>query len=318
MVISLYRIDYSFTAPGYNDDISGFIVIEDGYDTDGSFHTTSVIVLDKISIIQYLLGSLESTVYVRAFPDYYDDVDLDDLDVMSYLMKDDSLFTSLIVGIHNSGYDIEYESFLTVYLTYAYLTSDSLQIGDKILEINGSTDFQAAYSDIECEDSVEFKILRDDEELTVNAINNEHDDGSCSIGISLAYFTELLETEIDYQIIDTNTGGPSGGLMQALFVYNELIETDLAQGLKIAGTGTISLDGSVGYIGSIEQKIITASINNIDIFFVPHLSDSHNDNYIEALKVYNTLDTDMILVGITSFQDAVDYLLNYESGDESE
>ena len=106
--------------------------------------------------------------------------------------------------------------------------------------------------------------------------------------------------------------------MQALFVYNELIETDLAQGLKVAGTGTISLDGSVGYIGGIEQKIITASINNIDIFFVPHLSDSHNDNYIEALKVYNTLETDMILVGITSFQDAVDYLLNYESGDESE
>ena len=249
--------------------------------------------------MQYILGSLESTVNLRAFPDFYDNVDLDDLDTMSYLMKDDSLSTSLIIGIDNSGFTIEYESYLTVYLTFDYLTSDSLIIGDKILEINGL-------------------ILREDEELTVHAVNNIIDDDSCSIGLSLAYFTELVTTEVDYEIIETNTGGPSGGLMQALFVYNQLIETDLTHGLKIAGTGTINLDGSVGYIGSIEQKIITADINNIDIFFVPHITDSHEDNYIEALKVYNTLDTDMILVGITSFQDAVDYLLAYESGDDGE
>ena len=142
MVISLYRIDYSLTAPGCNDDISTFIIIEDGSISSSSFHTTSVIVLDKISIIQYLIGSFEKTVSVRAFPDYYENVDLDDLDVMSYLMKDDSLFTSLVVGINNSGHDIEYDTYLTVYLTYSYLSANSLQIGDKILEINGSTDFQ--------------------------------------------------------------------------------------------------------------------------------------------------------------------------------
>ncbi len=318
MFISIYRIDYSLTAPGCNDDISTFIIIEDGYATSSSFHTTSVVVLDKISIIQYLVGSFENTVSIRDFPDYYDDVDLDDLDVMSYLMRDDSIFTSLIVGIHNSGHNIEYETYLTVYLTYNFLTSDSLQIGDKILEINGSTDFQTAYADIECEDIVKFKIIRDGEELIVYATNNQHDNETCSIGINLAYYTELVNTDVNYEIIDTNVGGPSGGLMQALFIYNELIETDLAGGLRIAGTGTINVDGSVGYIGGVKQKIITASLNDIDIFFVPHLSDSHNDNYIEALKVYNTLDTEMILVGVSTFLEAVDYLQNYESGDASE
>ena len=318
MVISLYRIDYSLTAPGCNDDISTFIIIEDGSISSSSFHTTSVIVLDKISIIQYLIGSLEETVSVRAFPDYYENVDLDDLDVMSYLMKDDSLFTSLVVGINNSGHDIEYDTYLTVYLTYSYLSANSLQIGDKILEINGSTDFQAAIDDFECEDIVEFKIIRDNEELIVYATNNLHDNGTCTIGINLAYYTELIDTDVNYEIIETNTGGPSGGLMQALFVYNELIETDLVENLRIAGTGTINVDGSVGPIGGIKQKVITASLNNIDIFFVPYLSDSHNDNYIQALEVYNTLDTEMILVGVSSFQDAVDYLRNYENGDANE
>mgnify|MGYP001017574266 FL=1 len=50
----------------------------------------------------------------------------------------------------------------------------------------------------------------------------------------------------------------------------------------------------------------------MDIFFVPHLSDSENDNYIKALTIYNKLDTDMILVPVSSFEEALNYLLALE------
>ncbi len=318
MGVSTFKIDYSITAPGFNEDISSFIVIEEAYHTSSSFHTTSVVVLDGVTILQYLLGNIENTVTVENFPDYYDNLDLNDLDKMSYLMKDDSLFTSLLVGIEYAGYNVNYATYLTVYLTFDYLTPDSLMIGDKILEINGSIDYENAISDIQCNDVVEFKILRNNEEMTVHAKKNELDDGSCSLGVYLAHYTEIIDTTINYEIIDTNIGGPSGGLMQALFIYNQLSENDLAPGLKIAGTGTISIDGTVGYIGGVKQKIITASLNNIDIFFIPHLTDEDDDNYIEALEIYNQLETDMILVGVSSFEEALEYLLNYQVGDVNE
>lgn len=318
MVISLFRIEFSFTAPGFNDAISDFIVINDDYNPSGSFHTTSVLSVDKITILQYIIGELESKVTIEEFPDYYKNVDLDDLNVMSYLMKDDSLATSLIIGIDNSGFEIDYDSYLAVYLIYNYLTPDSLKLGDKILEVNGKTSFVETFNNLACYDEVEFKILRNDEEMTVYAINDLRDNGSCSIGVYLSYISEINSTVVEYTLVDTDTGGPSGGLMQSVYIYNQLTELDLGLGLKIAGTGTISVDGSVGAIGGVRQKIITADINKIDIFFIPHLSDDESDNYIEALRTFNTLDTDMVLVGVSSFQEVIDYLLALESGDSNE
>jgi len=315
MVISFYKIDYSFTAPGFNDEINYFIVIEDGYDSNSTFMTTSVIVMDRITITQYLLGKIESNVTVEEFPEIYKDLDLDDLNTMGYLMKDDSLATSLIVGVENAGFNITYETYLTIYMTLDFLTSDSLELGDKILEVNGSTDLETTIDELECGSTVEFKILRGTEEMIVHADKNIQDDGSCPMGIYLYDFTEILDSDIEYSFIDNNTGGPSGGLMQALYVYYELTESDFEFGLRVAGTGTIDPLGNVGPIGGVRQKIITASLNNIDVFFIPHLSDDADDNYIEALEVYNTLDTDMELVGVSSFLEALEYLQALEGGE---
>lgn len=315
MVMSFYKIDYSFTAPGFNDEIGYFIIIIDGENTNSTFMTTSVIVMDRITITQYLLGKIESDVTIEIFPDIYKELDLDDLNTMGYLMKDDSLATSLIVGVENAGFNIIYETYLTVYMTLDFLTSDSLELGDKILEVNGSTDLETTINNLECGTTVEFKILRGTEELTVHANKNVQDDGLCPMGIYLYDFTEILDTNIEYQFVENNTGGPSGGLMQSLYIYYQLTESDFDFGLRIAGTGTIDPLGNVGPIGGVRQKIITASLNNIDVFFIPHLSDDADDNYIVALEVYNSLDTDMELVGVSSFLEALEYLQALEGGE---
>jgi Lon-like protease len=73
-------------------------------------------------------------------------------------------------------------------------------------------------------------------------------------------------------------GGPSAGLMFTLTVYNLLSPVDLTGGHKIAGTGTISPDGSVGPIGGVEQKVAAAEMVGAEYFFSPA------DNYADALK----------------------------------
>ena len=318
MFLSIYRIDYSLIAPGFNDNIGDFIIIEDSYHTGNTFHTTSVIAIDGITPVQYLFGNYSRTVSIKKYPEYFQEIDIDDLTVMSYLMKDDSLATSLVAAINNSDNYITYSSYLTVYLTFNTLTPNSLELGDKILTINGNSDLELALSNVECGDSVDFKVIRDNKVVTVQVVNNDDGDETCSFGMYLDYFTKIIDTNVDYEIVNTNTGGPSGGLMQALYLYFSLVESDLETGLRIAGTGTIDIFGDVGYIGGIEQKIITASMNNIDIFFVPYLSDDDNDNYVKALKIYNTLDTDMELVGVSNLLDAVEYLNNYLRSDHNE
>ena len=84
-----------------------------------------------------------------------------------------------------------------------------------------------------------------------------------------------------------------------------MIEEDITRGLKIAGTGTISIDGTVGAIGGIREKIPTAMDDNIDVFFCVEA------NYEDALEAYNSLPCKekMKLIKISTFYDALEYLM---------
>ncbi len=58
--------------------------------------------------------------------------------------------------------------------------------------------------------------------------------------------------------------------MFSLEIYNQLMEEDLTKGYKIAGTGTIDSEGTVGPIGGIDQKIVAADKAGAEIFFAPN------------------------------------------------
>ena len=74
-------------------------------------------------------------------------------------------------------------------------------------------------------------------------------------------------------------GGPSAGLMFTLAVYNAVTPTDITGGRKIAGTGTINLDGTVGPIGGVQQKVAAAEAAGAEYFLSPV------ENYDDARSV---------------------------------
>jgi Lon-like protease len=84
----------------------------------------------------------------------------------------------------------------------------------------------------------------------------------------------LLETAVDIHLpIDVtinagDVGGPSAGLAFALEILQEL-GRNIVRGHKIAATGEILPDGSVGSIGGIKQKTIGAREAHVDAFLVP-------------------------------------------------
>lgn len=308
LFFSVIPTDYRTVAPGYNNEVGDFVTIANSYPVEGSFHTTSVIVLNRTTILQRWVGEWETRVNVSEYPEYFDYVNLSDLRVSGYLSKDDSLNNSLVVGISRSQNEIDYSVSIMVYLTYTSLNPDTLELGDIILDVNGNTDIFTEVAQVGCNETAVFHALRGEEELYFNITRNEQANGSCIFGMSIRTFVDINDTNIDYVLHDSLTTGSSGGLMQSLYIFNQLTPNDITGGLQIAGTGTINSDGEVGPIGGIRQKIITSAMNGMDIFFVPYLSDNPSDNYITAVEVLSTLDSDMILVPVQTIDDAIAYL----------
>lgn len=115
--------------------------------------------------------------------------------------------------------------------------------------------------------AVELTVLRNGEQSTVSLTPERSTDGSTwMIGIRLR--TEY-DFPIDVAIQLDNVGGPSAGMMFALGIVDTLTPGELNGGEKVAGTGTIEADGTVGPIGGIRQKLYGARDAGARYFLAP-------------------------------------------------
>jgi PDZ domain-containing protein len=64
-------------------------------------------------------------------------------------------------------------------------------------------------------------------------------------------------------------GGPSAGLALTLGLLDVLSAGNLTGGYRIAATGTINLDGTVGDVGGVAQKAVAVRKAGAQVFFVP-------------------------------------------------
>ena len=63
--------------------------------------------------------------------------------------------------------------------------------------------------------------------------------------------------------------GPSAGLAFTLGLMQELDPANLTGGLKVAATGTMSIDGTVGDVGGVAQKTVAVRGAGASVFLVP-------------------------------------------------
>ncbi len=78
---------------------------------------------------------------------------------------------------------------------------------------------------------------------------------------------QLIEKNISFDV--KRTGGPSGGMIFAIGLIELLTPRDILHGRHIAGTGTITIDGRIGPIGGINEKISAAKKAGVEIFLAP-------------------------------------------------
>ena len=138
------------------------------------------------------------------------------------------------------------------------------------------------------------KITEDTELIRLN--------DEAKVGISLALVSEY---RTPYNIeVKTKSGesGPSGGLITALEIYNQITEKDITNGKKIMGTGTIDKDGTVGEIGGVKYKLIGAVKKGAEVFICPE------ENYEEARKVKEENKYNITILSAHTFDEAIEKL----------
>lgn len=197
----------------------------------------------------------------------------------------------------------------------------NIKVGDTITKVNGhhfdtAQGFQKYIAKRKVGSPLTVTYLHDGHQHTVTKPLVKIASSRAGIGIVLTDNVKV-HTKIPVKVNPGQLGGPSGGLMFSLQIYQQLTGQDLRHGRKIAGTGTINPDSSVGEIGGIDKKVIAAHKAGATIFFAPYVKPSklllkyeeqHMTNYQLAKKTAQKSAPGMKVVPVSSFNDAVKYL----------
>ncbi|MGA1404350.1 MAG: PDZ domain-containing protein [Acidimicrobiia bacterium] len=155
-------------------------------------------------------------------------------------------------------------------------------------------------------DVVAIEVLRGGAEepttVQVELIAAPDDSGRTIIGI-MPRDTRTVKTPFEIGIDTDSIGGPSGGLAFTLALLDELSSGSLTGGTKVAVTGTINGDETVGAIGAVRQKAVAARAAGARLFLIP-ASQSAAD-ITAARKIGGAT---MRVETVATLQDALDIL----------
>lgn len=309
-VICNIKLPYYITAPG------GIINVEDRIVLDNKYETKGTLNLLYVSEYEATVASVFLSFILKDWDlNKLEDIQLNnettkEIDIRNKVMLENSYQNAILVAYQKAKKEVKINDKKNIVV--ATTVDNNLKIGDEILNVDGIDienigQLKNVINRKEVEDSINVKIIRDNKQIDVTtkvSLNN----GEKVIGI-------VMVTNYDYELdpnIDitfkSSEGGSSGGLMIALNIYNALTEEDITYSHKIAGTGTIDINGNVGEIDGVKYKIIGAYKNDMELIFVPI------KNYDEAIKVVNDRGYDIKIVGVNTFEEAIEYLkTNYQN-----
>ena len=318
MPLGLMKTDYYFMSPG--PPYQWEITVQDqlSYDYEGNLYQLTV----RRDISNY---------FVYAWAYLSDSVDLypkevilpkgvtpSELSEISLQNMRTSENVAIAVALNSLGYEVQSEGdgVLVVGILDDSPVKDKLLKDDLITSISGedkitysinsSTQFISLLRTFSIGEIVYIGVQRNDKEVQIETQLIEHIEykNEPMVGFLASTPNQKFIFPIDIDIKTGNVGGPSAGMMMALNVYNLLIESDITNGKKIAGTGTIEIDGSVGPVGGVKQKVIAAKRANASLILVP------TANYSEA-SAYS--DENTSIVAVDSFEEALDVISDFSS-----
>ena len=307
------KTDYYFMSPGppYQWEIQ--IEGAESFDYDGNLYQLTVR-RDEANYFTYIWAKVDSSVdlYSREviLPKGVTPKQLADISIQNMKTSENVAIAvaldSLDFQIETQGDGVLVVGILDDSPVAGKLLKEDLIISINNEEIKSTSEFIALLRTYEIGDTVSIGLIRNDKETSIETKLIEHIDyeNEPMVGFLASTPNQRFVFPITVDIETGNVGGPSAGLMMALNVYNSLTEEDLTKGTKVAGTGTIEIDGSVGPVGGVKQKVIAAKRAGATLILVP------TANYDDA-KSYE--DDETSIIAIETFDNALEVISEYSS-----
>ncbi len=307
-IVLIAPVPYYIERPGGLIDVSDRIVIENSKKIEGSFNLAYV-TTSKANV---------STMIISLFIKDWDLIKKEEIkasnetiketEYRNHILLEEANETAIFLAYQKANKKISIKD-SKFYITYiGDLAKTDLKISDEIVSMNGidikdRTNILNMVKDINYDDLIDIEVINNNKHYFRTAkLLNYNNNKTLGFLISM-----ICDYEVDPSIklnFKNSESGPSGGLMMTLAIYNYLIDEDLTKGRNIAGTGTISLDGSVGVIDGVKYKVMGAHKEKADIFFVP------SGNYKEAMEVKKEKKYDINIVKVDTLDEAIAYLKN--------
>ncbi|MFB9987525.1 SepM family pheromone-processing serine protease [Bacillus benzoevorans] len=318
LALSFYSLPYYVSRPGMAKELEPIIKVDGGHDEEGSFMLTTVR-MGKANVYSYAIAKWSKYQKIYPVAEIRSDNETDEeYNVRQLHLMDASKLAAIEVAYKKAGKPVNYE-YAGVYVLNVIPkmpAEGKLKPGDRIFQVDdheftSSKEFLDYVSEKKAGDTIALTYERNDEihdtKITLEKFKDAENIGRVGVGIGLVE-DKKIRVKPEVTVKTDEIGGPSAGFMFSLEIYNQLTEDDLTKGYEIAGTGTISPDGTIGRIGGIEQKIVAADKAGAEIFLAPNEKGNKDSNYLAAVKTAKEIGTDMKIIPIDHFDDAVEYL----------
>lgn len=327
--LSFYPLNYYIMQPGHAYDANDFITVKNGDEDEGEFHFMTVSI-GKATPVTYIVAKLSKYKEILKREEVRQEGESDEeYRIRQLKLMSDSQFNALYVAFTRASlpYTITYKGVYIVNIVEGSAADGILKPGDIVTALDGEPvvrrdDLLKGLQNKGQGDQIQLEVKRDDEILTKQLALKEIPKSKGRIGLGISYSeSKLIKTNPEVDVDTEDIGGPSAGLMFTLEILNQLLDEDITKGYKIAGTGEMLEDGTVGRIGGVEKKVVAAHKEGMAIFFAPddEITDemrqnnsSIRSNYDAAVETAKELGTTMKIVPVKTIDDALEYLEGLE------
>ncbi|WP_430786142.1 SepM family pheromone-processing serine protease [Virgibacillus flavescens] len=314
--LTAYKLPYYIYKPGDAGALNPIVEVEGGYQSAGDMHLVTVRG-GQATPIQYAMAKMLP--HQEIYP--IDEIRPKGVTEEEYFnvqlqMMESSQEAAIVVAYKaaEEGIDIQYNGVYVVTVIEGMPADGIMKMGDRIVGIDGKPVKQAEdlikyVEGKKAGDMIELEVVRKDKHMTKEIELEAFEELDDKVGIGIQLVTDRsVEVEPNVKFSSGNIGGPSAGLMFSLEIYDQLTKKDLTSGYQIAGTGEIDYEGNVQRIGGIDKKVIAADDEGCKIFFAPNENGAAESNYEIAKETAEEIGTDMKIVPVDTFEDALTYL----------
>ena len=299
VVVNLMRVPYVVIAPGSARSVVPLVTVSQKpggpkvHEDRASDDLLYVTVSSKVepSGIVAMLGWVDDKAEVVPSKPYLGEQSEDENRALNLALMTNSQDKAKVVALERLGYEVEKTptgAFLED-VDPSYPAAKVLKPGMTVVEAGGkrirtTEELVAAIQSRKPGDDLELAVvpLEGGEAVEVTATLGERadDPGVAALGVSpvdrVAY-----TFPVDISIDTGKVGGPSAGLAFTLAILDRLTPGSLTGGDRMAVTGTIELDGSVGPVGGVSHKTEAAISEGAEVFLVP---PEEYDEAVEAAR----------------------------------